>query len=125
MKQASVAIRRARRVTGVNVFTQKKMKGIRCRIGSEQYKQKQSEIYEEWSRLSEAERAVYEKTAAEQSADRSKAATVTLAQDGGQEFALCPGLIHFQTALISCFITLVSPFGQTHTIVISFYSNSV
>ena len=85
MGKASVAVRKSRRVSAINVYTQRRMKGFGVKIGSLEYKEKQREICESWSRLTDVEREVYERMAAEQSADRKRSATVSLAEQEAAE----------------------------------------
>lgn len=101
MGHASKAFRRNRRVTGINVFQQKQMKGLGLRIGSDQYKAKQNEICEQWRLMNQLERARYEQMAAEQTMARRNAALKTLADSEAKPAvdrdelelppSLCPG----------------------------------
>eukprot|EP00435_Cladocopium_sp_Y103_P048169 s714_g14.t1 len=80
MQSAAHTLRRKRRVTGINVFQQQKMKGLGFKIGTEDYKQKQKSICEEWNRLTEAEQKRFESIAAEQSATRKQYSSKPLSE---------------------------------------------
>ena len=80
MASSHKAVKKRRRVTGGNVFQQERMRGSGFQIGTEQHKELLKRVQAEWHALSEAERSVYDRKAAEQDVERAALAQQTLTE---------------------------------------------
>lgn len=90
------AVKRKRRVTAMNVYQQKRMKGLGLKVGTPEYKARHQQICEDWARLSDADRARYVQLATEQTAAKAELASKTLAEAEReakqQQMELVPGM---------------------------------
>ena len=80
------AAKKSRRIAGVNVFQQTRMRGQHLRIGTAEYKAMHKEIMNEWRALSERERAIYDAVAERQQESRMQETKKTLKEVASAEF---------------------------------------
>ena len=80
MEAAGKQMRKNRRVTGVNVYQQSRLRNSGFKIGSDRYKNLLRKVCAEWRSMSTEERHPFELRAAEQTAARLGVAQRTLAE---------------------------------------------
>ena len=88
------AAKKSRRISGVNVYQQTRMRGQGLRIGTPEYKAAHASVMADWRSLSERERGIYEAMASRQQATRQEEIQKTLKDaenaraDAGQDDSL-------------------------------------
>lgn len=96
MESAMLPWKRRRRVCGMNVFLQQRMKSCGAKVGSESWRRLQSTCSLEWKAMSKDARENYERLAAEQESQRHNLSGISLATSDDSAVSavssLCPGV---------------------------------